>query len=283
MWKKWFSSRCNYDSSIYCYIWIKQATIIFCTCWLNDLYLMIDRIVFILMILHIKLTWSTPDSVRIGPFSFRSHSVISHLGPFPIRSVLIDSHFGPSPVWLCFIQSKKDDKYSLIFVLWSSSSVRSFHHFFYLSSLSFLFLYLLTRVKRTYTLCPLVMRSYTYFLRSIVLSLSSFFPLYYKIFCVHGIIISLFSVLSILDFLILYIVTHIAFEKWIRSQWNSQLLIEMHLYLIIEVINIQLNENAKIRKNASADKHRVQLRDHYVVITNQLFVNLVIILVHLLH
>jgi dipeptidyl aminopeptidase/acylaminoacyl peptidase len=45
---------------------------------------------------HLPNEGAVPVSVRIGPFAFRSHSMISHLGPFPIRSVLIHSHFGPN-------------------------------------------------------------------------------------------------------------------------------------------------------------------------------------------
>jgi len=124
---------------------------------------------------------------------------------------------------------EKDDKYSLNFVLWSSPSVRSFHHIFHSSCLpflfrhlstevkgTFLFLCLLKRVKRTYTLFSLVTCSYTYVVRSIVLSLSPpFFPLYYKIFCVHDIIISLCSVLSILHPI------YSGMKCWIKGDTNQ--------------------------------------------------------------
>jgi hypothetical protein len=83
-----------------------------------------------------------------------------------------------------------------------------------------LFLYLLTLVKATYILFVLFMRRHTYMLRSVVLSLSLLpFFLYYVTFCVHvilfssyymtlcfhAVIIPLYTLLSILDFLIIYI------------------------------------------------------------------------------
>jgi hypothetical protein len=70
----------------------------------------------------------------------------------------------------------------------------------------FFFLCLLTPVKGIYTLFTVVTRRYTYILHDVVLFLSlSLFSMCYKVFCVHALIISLCSVLSILDFKILYI------------------------------------------------------------------------------
>jgi hypothetical protein len=43
----------------------------------------------------------------------------------------------------------------------------------------------------------------------------------------------------------------------------------MYLYLFIKVVNIQSNENIKMRTNGGADVDHVQLRYHCVVITYQ--------------
>ena len=62
--------------------------------------------------------------------------------------------------------------------------------------------------------------------------------------------------------------------------WNLQLQIVMHLFLIMKVINILLNERTKIRTNGDVDEDHAQVLYHYAVIINQLFDHLVLILVH---
>ncbi len=65
--------------------------------------------------------------------------------------------------------------------------------------------------------------------------------------------------------------------------WNLLLQIVMHSFLIIKVINIQLNGKTKIPMNGDVDQDHAQHLYHYVVIINHLFDHMMLILVHLFH